>query len=81
MNEGSNFCSSLNFISRWSPSIASMTLQKNLPTLSNYEAISSNSDSLDHRMILGKFLTKASITTSVHLKNVSSDISNNCANL
>ena len=81
MKEGSNLRSSVNSISKCNPSIVPITFGKKHPTFSNSEANSSNSDRFGHRMIWCKLAIKASITTSVHFKNVSSDTPKSCDNL
>ena len=70
----------VNLISWCNPSIAPITFGKKRPTFSNSEANSSNSDGFGHRMIWCKFAITASITTSVHLRNVSSYTPNSCDN-
>ena len=79
MKEDSNVRSSVNSISRCNPSIAPITFGKKRPTFSNSEANSSNG--FGHRMIWCKLPIKASITTSVHLRNVSSYTPNSCDNV
>ena len=54
------------------------TFGKRRPTFSNWQANSSNSDGFAHRMMWCKLAIRASITTSVHFRNVCSDNPNSC---
>ena len=63
---------SVNCISRCKPSTAPIILGKNLTILSN-------SDGLGYRIMWCTFPIKESITTSIHLRNVSLETPNSCA--
>ena len=57
------------------------TFGKKRPTFSNSEANSWNSDGFAHRIMWCNLAIRASITTSVHLRNVSSPTPNSCENV
>ena len=73
--------SSVNSISRCNPLIAPITFGKKHPTFSNSEAKSSNTHGFGHQMIWCKLAIRPCITTSVHFRNVLSDIPNSCDNV